>query len=125
VPSENAAAVVTQFPAGKTEAPAGSIVILYTGTTMFNDDQLYKPQAVVPNLIERRRQDAFDVLAKLGLVLGFDKTQCTGQIDSQSVPEGTKVDPGTVIYVTFPKPSPSPSPDASNKPSSPTPLPEG
>ena len=125
VPSENAAAVVTQYPAGKTEAPAGSSVILYTTTTTFNDDQLYKPQAVVPNLIERRRQDAFDALAKVGLVLGFDKTQCTGQIDSQSVPEGTKVDPGTVIYVTFPKPSPSPSPDASSNPSSPTPLPEG
>ncbi len=125
VPSENAATIVTQFPAGKTEAPAGSIVILYTTMTTFNDDQLYKPQATVPNLIERRRQDAFDVLAKLGLVLGFDKTQCTGQIDTQSVPEGTKVDPGTVIYVTFPKPSPSPSPDASTTPAGPTPLPEG
>ncbi len=125
VPSENEASVITQFPAGKTEAPAGSIVILYTTTTMFNDDQLYKPQVVVPNLLDRRRQDAFDTLAKLGLVLGFDKTQCTGQIDSQSVPEGTKVDPGTVIYVTFPKPSPSVSPDASTTPGAPTPLPEG
>ena len=125
VPSEDAATVVSQYPAGKTEAPSGSIVILYTTTTTFNDDQLYKEQVVVPNLIERRRQDAFDQLTKLGLVLGFDKTQCTGQIDSQSIEAGTKVDPGTVIYVTFPEPSPSVSPDASTSPASPTPLPEG
>ena len=93
--------------------------------TTFNDDQLYKPMVEVPSLIERRRQDAFDQLTKLGLVLGFDKTQCTGQIDSQSIEAGTKVDPGTVIYVTFPEPSPSVSPDASTSPASPTPLPEG
>ncbi|MDD4312544.1 MAG: PASTA domain-containing protein, partial [Eubacteriales bacterium] len=124
VPSEDAAQVVYQYPQGKTEAAAGSIVILYTSMTTFNDDQLYKPQVVVPNLLQRRRQDAFDALAKLGLVLSFDKTQCTGQIDSQSIEAGTKVDPGTVIYVTFPKPEPSESPDASKSPSTPTPLPE-
>lgn len=125
VPSEDAAQVVYQYPEGKTEAASGSIVILYTSMTTFNDDQLYKEQVEVPNLLERRRQDAFDALAKLGLVLSFDKTQCTGQIDSQSIEPGTKVDPGTVIYVTFPKPSPSASPDASTSPASPTPLPEG
>lgn len=127
VPSEDAAGVVAQYPAGNTEAPSGSIVILYTSMTTFNDDQLYKEQVVVPNLVERRRQDAFDTLAKLGLVLSFDKTQCTGQIDTQSIEAGTKVDPGTVIYVTFPKPSPSPStsPDANATPAAPTPLPEG
>lgn len=125
VPSEDAAQVVYQYPEGKTEAASGSIVILYTSMTTFNDDQLYKEQVEVPNLLERRRQDAFDALAKLGLVLSFDKTQCTGQIDSQSIEPGTKVDPGTVIYVTFPKPSPSASPNASTSPASPTPLPEG
>ena len=127
VPSEDAALVVSQFPAGDSKAPSGSIVILYTSMTTFNDDQLYKEQVIVPNLIGRRRQDAFDKLAALGLVLSFDKTQCTGKIDSQSIAEGTKVDPGTVIYVTFPKPSPSPStsPDAETTPSAPTPKPEG
>lgn len=125
VPTEDAATVVSQYPAGNTEAPSGSIVILYTSITTFNDDQLYKEQVTVPNLIERRRQDAFDALAKLGLILSFDKTQCTGQIDSQSIPAGTKVDPGTTIYVTFPSPEPSESPDASTTPASPTPLPEG
>ena len=127
VPSEDAATVVAQYPAGKTEAPSGSIVILYTTMTMPNDDQLYKPQVEVPNLIDRRRQDAFDALARLGLVLSFDKTACTGQIDSQSVPAGDKVDPGSVIYVTFltPMPSITPSP-APGTSASPTPfLPEG
>jgi stage V sporulation protein D (sporulation-specific penicillin-binding protein) len=125
VPSEDAAVVVSQFPAGDTVVPSGSIVILYTTMTTFNDDQLYKQQVTVPKLIGKRRQDAFDTLAKLGLILSFDKTQCTGQIDTQSIPEGTKVDPGTVIYVTFPKPSPSPSEDVSATPAAPTPLPEG
>jgi len=123
VPSEDAAVVVSQYPAGDEVAPSGSIVILYTTMTTFNDDGLYKEQVVVPNLIGRRRQDAFDKLAQVGLILGFDKTQCTGQIDTQSVPEGTLVDPGTTIYVTFPKPIPSESPTP--KPGTPTPSPEG
>jgi beta-lactam-binding protein with PASTA domain len=91
--------------------------------TTYNDDQLYKEQVIVPNLVGRRRQDAFDKLAALGLVLAFDKTQCTGVIDTQSVAENTPVDPGTVIYVTFPKPIPSESPEASTTPTTPTPVP--
>ena len=116
VPSEDAALIVSQFPAGKEAAPAGSIVILYTSITTFNDDKLYKPQVIVPNLIGKRRQDAFDKLAELGLLLSFDKTQCTGQIDTQSVAEGTAVDPGTTVYVTFPTPSPSPTPEPGTTP---------
>ncbi|MBA4347794.1 MAG: hypothetical protein C0413_02965 [Clostridiales bacterium] len=123
VRSEDAATVVMQFPAGNTKAPAGSIVILYTSLTTFTDDELYKEQVLVPNLVGRRRQDAFDKLAALGLVLAFDKTQCTGVIDTQSIAEGTPVDPGTVIYVTFPAPIPSESPEASTTPAAPTPLP--
>jgi len=121
VKSENDATVVYQYPAADSVVASGSIVILYTSVTTFNDDELYKEQVVVPNLIERRRQDAFDKLASLGLVLSFDKTQCTGQIDSQSIPEGTKVDPGTVIYVTFPTPAPTEEP--STTPTTPTPSP--
>jgi stage V sporulation protein D (sporulation-specific penicillin-binding protein) len=120
VPSEDTAVVVSQFPAGDETVASGSAVILYTTMTTFNDDDLYKEKVVVPNLIGRRRQDAFDKLAQLGLYLSFDKTQCTGQIDSQSIEEGTLVDPGTTIYVTFPAPTPSPEPD-----STPTPRPEG
>ena len=116
VPSEDTALIVSQYPAGKEAAPAGSIVILYTSMTTFNDDKLYKPQVIVPNLIGKRRQDAFDKLAELGLLLSFDKTQCTGQIDTQSVAEGTAVDPGTTVYVTFPTPSPSPTPEPGTTP---------
>ncbi len=123
VPSEDTAVVVSQYPAGNTKAPSGSIIILYTSMTTYNDDQLYKEQVIVPNLVGRRRQDAFDKLAALGLVLAFDKTQCTGVIDTQSVAENTPVDPGTVIYVTFPKPIPSESPEASITPTTPTPVP--
>ena len=125
VPSEDTALIVSQFPAAGTDAPTGSIVILYTSMTTFNDDQLYKGQVAVPKLVGKRRQDAFDKLAAVGLVLGFDKTQCTGQIDTQSIPEGEMVDPGTVVYVTFPKPIPSDTPEPGTTPAAPTPLPEG
>jgi len=120
VPSEDTAVVLTQFPAGDEVVPSGSTVILYTTMTTFNDDGLYKERVAVPNLIGRRRQDAFDRLVELGLVLSFDKTQCTGQIDTQSIEEGTLVDPGTTIYVTFPSPTPSPEPEET-----PAPNPEG
>ncbi len=123
VASEDTAQVVSQYPAGDTEAASGSIVILYTTMTTYNDDELYKEQVTVPNLIGKRRQDAFDRLAQLGLVLSFDKTQCTGQIDSQSIEEGTKVDPGTTIYVTFPTPEPTETPEGTTPTT--TPLPEG
>ena len=116
VPSEDTALLVSQYPAAKEVAPSGSIVILYTSMTTFNDDKLYKAQVAVPNLIGRRRQDAFDKLAELGLLLSFDKTQCTGMIDTQSVAEGTLVDPGTTIYVTFPTPVPTDTPEPGTTP---------
>lgn len=107
VPGEEEALVLSQFPIAETIVPSGTSVILYTTMTTFNDEKVYQPKVVVPDLLGRRRQDAFDKLAALGLHLGFDKTQCTGQIDTQSEPEGTLVDPGTTIYVTFPTPVPS------------------
>ncbi|NLI54765.1 MAG: PASTA domain-containing protein [Clostridiales bacterium] len=116
VPSEDTAVVVSQYPAGDAVAPSGSIVILYTTMTTFNDDELYKERVSVPNLINRRRQDAFDKLAELGLLLSFDKTQCTGQIDTQSIEPGTLVDPGTTIYVTFPTPEPTDEPTTTPEP---------
>lgn len=116
VKGEEEALVLSQFPAADSIVASGTSVILYTSMTTFNDDGLYKDQVVVPSLINRRRQDAFDTLAKLGLLLSFDKMQCTGQIDTQSVPEGTLVDPGTTIYVTFPTPAPSEEAEATPPP---------
>jgi beta-lactam-binding protein with PASTA domain len=100
-------------------------VILYTTMTTFNDDQLYKEMVAVPSLMGRRRQDAFDLLAQVGLILGFDKTQCTGRIDSQSIPEGTLVEPGTVVYVTFPVPEVSETPEPETTPTTETMPTEG
>ena len=122
VPSEDTAVIVSQYPAANETVAAGSIVILYTSMTTFNDDGLFKEQIVVPNLLGRRRQDAFDRLAEIGLYLSFDKAQCTGQIDTQSVEEGTLVDPGTTIYVTFPTPVPSESPEVTTTPEGTTPM---
>lgn len=99
--SDLAGTVVMQVPAADTEAPKGSIVIVYTTMTTYNDEGVYKEMVAVPNLIEKRRQDAFDRLAVLGLKLAFDPTACIGQIVSQSIEEGTMVEPGTEIYVVF------------------------
>ena len=77
--SEKTAVVVSQYPAAGTQAASGSLVLIFTSMTTFNDEGVYKELVAVPSLIERRRQDAFDKLAALGLVLSFDKTQCTGQ----------------------------------------------
>ncbi len=118
VPGEEEALVISQFPVADTVVPSGTSVILYTSMTTFNDEGLYKDQVVVPKLIGKRRQDAFDTLAKLGLLLSFDKNQCTGQIDTQSEPEGALVDPGTAIYVTFPTPAPTEGPTTSGAPTS-------
>lgn len=93
--------VTMQIPAAGTEAPKGSIVIIYTTMTTYNDDGVYKEMVEVPGLIGRRRQDAFDKLAALGLKIAFDPTACIGLIVSQSIEEGTKVEPGTEIYVVF------------------------
>jgi beta-lactam-binding protein with PASTA domain len=120
IDDEEAAVVISQYPAAGETVSKGSIVIVYTTMTTFNAQGVYKEQVSVPNLLEKRRQDAFDRLAELGLVLAFDKTQCTGQIISQSIEPDTLVDPGTTIYVEFPTPTPSPTPD----PAQATPEPE-
>lgn len=124
VPGEEEALVVSQFPAAETIVPSGTSVVLYTSMTTFNDEGLYSNQVEVPRLINKRRQDAFDALAKLGLLLSYDKTLCTGQIDSQSEPEGTKVNPGTTIYVTFQTPVPTGSPTPSGGTPATTPEPQ-
>ncbi len=111
IDDEKTAVVLSQYPEANTEAASGSIVVLYTTMTTFNDSGVYKELVTVPSLTERRRQDAYDKLTELGLFLAFDKTQCTGQIISQSIAEGTEVEPGTTIYVEFPTPTPSPTPD--------------
>lgn len=107
IDDEQTASVISQYPAAGETVAKGSLVMLYTTMTTFNDQGLYKEQVEVPNLLEKRRQDAFDRLAELGLVLSFDKTQCTGQIISQSIDAGTLVDPGTTVYVEFPTPEPT------------------
>ena len=124
VPGEEEALVVSQFPAAETIVPSGTSIVLYTSMTTFNDEGLYSNQVEVPRLINKRRQDAFDTLAKLGLLLSYDKTLCTGQIDTQSEPEGTKVNPGTTIYVTFQTPEPSGSPSPSGGTPATTPEPQ-
>ncbi len=98
---EEQAIVTMQIPAADTVAPRHSIVVLYTNMTNFNDQGLPKAEVKVPNLLKRRRVDAYDMLYKLGLVLRYDPTACTGIIDTQSIAEGETVTVGTEIFVTF------------------------
>ena len=101
VPSEEQATVIAQVPEAGTEVPEGTRVVIYTTMTTYSDEGTVKDLVKVPNLINDRRQDAFDKLDKLGLVLVYDKTACLGKIMTQSIPEGTEVAPGTEIYVEF------------------------
>ncbi len=105
---EKTATCTMTIPPAGTEAPAGSYVQIYTTMTNFNDATVSKGLVKVPKLIERRRQDAYDLLTKLGLKLSYDKTNCTGQIETQSIAEGEEVPTGTEVYVTFPVPTPDP-----------------
>lgn len=98
---EKDAQVILQIPAAGEKAKKGSQILLYTTMTTFNDEGVYTESATVPNLIGRRRLDAYDTLYKLGLVLVYDEQASTGTVDSQSIAEGTKVELGTEIYVTF------------------------
>lgn len=103
---EMAASVIASVPPGGKRVTRHSRVLLYTNMTNFNDSGIYRELSEVPNLIGRRRQDAFDVLTKAGLKLNFDKNVCTGVIQTQSVEAGTRVEPGMEIFVTFPTPTP-------------------
>lgn len=112
--SEEEAYVVRQIPAAGVTVPKNIRPILFTSMTTFNDDGVRSSQVKVPNLLDRRRQDAYDVLEKVGLTLNYDKTACLGKITGQSIEAGTYVDPGTEVYVTFsdavPSAVPAPSP---------------
>lgn len=108
--SEADAIVLMQVPAANTEVPAGTQVVIYTTMTTYSDEGTVKNTVTVPKLIDKRRQDAFDALDKLGLILTYDKSACLGQITEQSIEAGTEVERGTEIYVTFSKAPPSSTP---------------
>lgn len=99
--SEEDAQVTTQIPAADEMVPKNTIVVLFTTMTTFNDEGVFKEMVKVPDLTDKRRQDAYDALARLGLKLNFDRTACVGQIDSQSIAADTEVEPGTEVFVTF------------------------
>jgi stage V sporulation protein D (sporulation-specific penicillin-binding protein) len=99
--SEKAGIVTAQVPAGGEVAPANSKVVIYTNLTNYNDEGVAVDKVKVPNLLKKRRQEAYDTCAKLGLTISFDLSRCTGLIDTQSIAEGTEVDPGTDVFVTF------------------------
>lgn len=108
VDSEKDAIVVMQVPEGGTMVPKGTTVLLYTNATTYSEEGLYKEMVKVPDLVGKRRQEAYDMLIERGLKLAFDKSQCTGMITEQSVQKDEEVEPGTEIYVVFPTPTPKP-----------------
>ena len=105
--SEEDAVVLMQVPAANAVVPTGTQVVIYTTMTTYSDEGTVKDTVTVPSVIDKRRQDAFDILDKLGLILVYDKSACLGQITSQSIEPGTEVERGTEIYVTFSKAPPS------------------
>lgn len=98
---EEEAVVMTQIPAAGEVVPRNTIVVLYTTMTTFNDEGVYVEMSTVPDLVGRRRADAYDAVEKEGLTINYDKTACIGTIVSQSILPDEKVEPGTEIFVVF------------------------
>ncbi len=100
--SEADSTVVQQIPKPGTSLIRGSRVILLNSMTSYKvNENAFVEYVEVPNLVRQRRPEALDLCLAQGLVLVFDKSNCTGYITEQSIEPGTKVVKGTEIYVTF------------------------
>lgn len=76
--SEEQALVTAQVPEAGTEVVEGTRVVIYTTMTTYSDEDTPQDLVEVPNLINDRRQDAFDKLDRLGLVLVYDQERLPG-----------------------------------------------
>ncbi len=92
------AVVTDQLPAQGTSIPSKSQVVLYLGAEKPTE------QVAVPNVVGKTPAAAEQALSKLGLYMrasGVTTYADTTVSTSQSVAEGTMVDPGTVVEVHF------------------------
>ncbi|MEG1772445.1 MAG: penicillin-binding transpeptidase domain-containing protein [Clostridia bacterium] len=90
--------VTAQLPASGSVAVKGSAVLLYTNST--GEDEKFE-YVEVPNLVGLTRLQAFDALDEIGLVLVIDGEYKGGEIISQSILKGERVEEGTRITVKF------------------------
>lgn len=90
--------VTDQLPAQGASIPGNSEVVLYLGTEKPTE------QVAVPNLTRLTPKAAEQALSRLGLYLrpsGVTTYSATTISTSQSISEGTMVNPGTVVEVHF------------------------
>ncbi len=95
--------VTQQMPkSGSTVIQGSAVIVLWTG------DETPRENVTIPNLTGYSITGATDALTKKGLnillvgaVQSYTSTDSYAQAISQSIPEGTKVMPGTVVTVEF------------------------
>jgi stage V sporulation protein D (sporulation-specific penicillin-binding protein) len=90
--------VLAQSPEPGVSMPSGGTVVLFT------DEDSQKEAVTVPNLVGYSYSEANSIAVSYGLqirVTGVSVSSGTGVSSSQSIAEGEKVQPGTVITVNF------------------------
>ncbi|MBO5317356.1 MAG: PASTA domain-containing protein, partial [Oscillospiraceae bacterium] len=98
VPKGEGETVSAQIPAAGTSVPGGSEVLLYMGQTP------QEQPVTVPDFVGMQRQQASDAAGSAGLyihVSGNTDISPTVKVTAQSVPAGTRVEPGTTIQLEF------------------------
>ena len=98
VPKGEGETVSAQIPAAGTSVPGGSEVLLYMGQTP------QEQPVTVPDFVGMQRQQASDAAGSAGLyihVSGNTDISPTVKVTAQSVPAGTRVEPGTTVQLEF------------------------
>ena len=90
--------VTAQIPAAGTAVPGGSQVLLYLG------EEPGQQPVTVPDFLGMQRQQASDAAGTAQLyihILGNTEISPTVKVTAQSIPAGTRVEPGTTIQLEF------------------------
>ncbi|MEN6471499.1 MAG: penicillin-binding transpeptidase domain-containing protein [Clostridiaceae bacterium] len=94
--------VTAQVPAAGSVVNKGSDVLLYTESTTAETSAHQEAETVtVPDVTNKSRLDAHDILAKEGLTIRIDPPDQSGLAIRQNPAAGTVVEAGTEVFVEF------------------------
>ncbi|MCL2695135.1 MAG: penicillin-binding transpeptidase domain-containing protein [Clostridiales bacterium] len=99
--NEATAMVSRQAPPAGTVVVRDSAVILYTSWTTFLPEGEEQRMVRMPNIIDKTRLQALDLLAEVGLVMDYDRARSAGKVSSAEYEAGTMVPYGTSVRVEF------------------------
>jgi len=98
---ESSAAVQRQAPPAKTPVVKGSTVILYTSWTTFLAEDEQPRMVTMPDLLNKTRLEALDILQNLGLIMDYDKARSAGKVSFCEYEKGAQVPYGSRVRVEF------------------------